>query len=114
MFCRLTVEEHLWFYARLKGAPSSEVKVEMEQMIKDVALPHKRKEHSSNLSGNIFLIQGLSVFCTIFRGTLENAYLLVQFPLKKKQCDCCCLHSHMQIHVFHCFHFSDAQTKADT
>ena len=46
------MEEHLWFYARLKGASSSEVKAEMEQMIKDVGLPHKRKEHSSNLSGN--------------------------------------------------------------
>ncbi|WAR23494.1 ABCA1-like protein [Mya arenaria] len=46
----LTVEEHLWFYARLKGTASSYVKEEMEQMIKDVGLPHKRTEISSNLS----------------------------------------------------------------
>ena len=49
--CRLTVEEHLWFYARLKGAPSTEVKAEMEKMIKDVGLSNKRHEMSLNLSG---------------------------------------------------------------
>ena len=48
---RLTVEEHLWFYARLKGAASKEVKAEMEKMIRDVGLPNKRKEMSVNLSG---------------------------------------------------------------
>ncbi|XP_052776388.1 phospholipid-transporting ATPase ABCA1-like isoform X2 [Mya arenaria] len=53
LFDWLTVEEHLWFYARLKGAASSEVKGEMEQMIKDVGLPHKRNEFSSNLSGGM-------------------------------------------------------------
>ena len=41
----------MWFYARLKGSTSKEVKNEMEQMIKDVGLPHKRKEMSANLSG---------------------------------------------------------------
>ena len=49
--CRLTVEEHLWFYARLKGAGPEAVKAEMERMIKDVGLPNKRKEMSLNLSG---------------------------------------------------------------
>ncbi|XP_045158186.2 phospholipid-transporting ATPase ABCA1-like isoform X2 [Mercenaria mercenaria] len=53
LFDWLTVEEHLWFYARLKGSPAKEVKAEMEQMIKDVGLPHKRNEHSSNLSGGM-------------------------------------------------------------
>lgn len=53
LFDWLTVEEHLWFYARLKGAPSKVVKVELEQMIKDVGLPHKRQELSSNLSGGM-------------------------------------------------------------
>ena len=49
--CSLTVEEHIWFYARLKGLSEAEVKQEISQMIKDVGLPHKRKEQSRNLSG---------------------------------------------------------------
>lgn len=49
--CRLTVEEHIYFYARLKGRSRSEVESEMDQMIKDVGLPHKRKELAKNLSG---------------------------------------------------------------
>lgn len=49
--CRLTVEEHIWFYASLKGMTKKEVKEEMNKMIKDVGLPHKRKEQSRNLSG---------------------------------------------------------------
>ena len=28
--CRLTVEEHLWFYAKLKGMSSKDIKEEME------------------------------------------------------------------------------------
>ena len=48
---RLTVEEHIWFYARLKGMSEAKVQKEMKQMIKDVGLPHKRKEQSRNLSG---------------------------------------------------------------
>ena len=47
----LTVEEHLWFFARLRGLSPEKIKTEMEQMIKDVGLPHKRKEISSSLSG---------------------------------------------------------------
>lgn len=29
-YSRLTVEEHLWFYARLKGMKTEELKAEME------------------------------------------------------------------------------------
>jgi hypothetical protein len=47
----LTVEEHIYFYARLKGRSRDEVKTEMDQMIKDVGLLHKRKELAKNLSG---------------------------------------------------------------
>ncbi|KAI4890960.1 hypothetical protein NFI96_031544, partial [Prochilodus magdalenae] len=53
LFNDLTVEEHIYFYARLKGRSSKEVKQEMDQMIKDVGLPHKRKELSKNLSGGM-------------------------------------------------------------
>lgn len=50
-FRRLTVEEHIYFYARLKGCSRAEVKIETDQMIEDVGLPHKRKELAKNLSG---------------------------------------------------------------
>ncbi|XP_070849905.1 phospholipid-transporting ATPase ABCA1-like [Chaetodon trifascialis] len=53
LFNNLTVEEHIYFYARLKGRSSDEVKTEMDQMIKDVGLPHKRKELAKNLSGGM-------------------------------------------------------------
>jgi len=45
------VEEHIWFYARLKGLPEKKVKEEMEQMAMDVGLPHKLKARTSKLSG---------------------------------------------------------------
>ncbi len=47
----LTVEEHIYFYARLKGRSSKDVKKEIDQMIRDVGLPHKRKDLAKNLSG---------------------------------------------------------------
>ncbi|CAL1591240.1 unnamed protein product [Knipowitschia caucasica] len=53
LFSELTVEEHIYFYARLKGRSKDEVKEEMEQMIKDVGLLHKRKERAKNLSGGM-------------------------------------------------------------
>ncbi|KAF3697971.1 ATP-binding cassette sub-family A member 7 [Channa argus] len=53
LFNELTVEEHIYFYARLKGRNRDEVKIEMDQMIKDVGLPHKRKDLAKNLSGGM-------------------------------------------------------------
>uniref|UniRef100_A0A669F0M1 ABC transporter domain-containing protein n=1 Tax=Oreochromis niloticus TaxID=8128 RepID=A0A669F0M1_ORENI len=53
LFNELTVEEHIYFYARLKGRSRQEVKTEMDQMIKDVGLPNKRKELAKNLSGGM-------------------------------------------------------------
>ena len=53
LYCRLTVEEHIWFYARLKGMSSDDVKMEMNQIIKDVGLPHKRREQARTLSGKV-------------------------------------------------------------
>lgn len=47
----MTVEEHIYFYARVKGRSSKEVKKEIDQMINDVGLPHKRKDLAKNLSG---------------------------------------------------------------
>lgn len=45
------MEEHIYFYARLKGCSRQQVQVETDQMIEDVGLPHKRKELAKNLSG---------------------------------------------------------------
>ncbi|KAF4110511.1 hypothetical protein G5714_007542 [Onychostoma macrolepis] len=53
LFNDLTVEEHIYFYARLKGRSSKEVKKEIDQMIRDVGLPHKRKDLAKNLSGGM-------------------------------------------------------------
>ncbi|XP_035280221.1 phospholipid-transporting ATPase ABCA1-like isoform X1 [Anguilla anguilla] len=51
LFSMLTVEEHIWFYARLKGLTEEEVKAEMEHMITDMGLPHKRRSKTNTLSG---------------------------------------------------------------
>uniref|UniRef100_W5N0J6 P-type phospholipid transporter n=1 Tax=Lepisosteus oculatus TaxID=7918 RepID=W5N0J6_LEPOC len=53
LFDQLTVEEHIWFYARLKGLSEKEVKAEMEQIVGDVGLPQKRKAKTSQLSGGM-------------------------------------------------------------
>lgn len=48
---RLTVEEHIWFYARLKGLSEEDVKSEIDQILYDTGLPHKRSSRTSELSG---------------------------------------------------------------
>ncbi|XP_056298859.1 phospholipid-transporting ATPase ABCA1-like [Pseudoliparis swirei] len=53
LFDNMTVEEHIYFYARLKGRSRAEVTIEIDQMIKDVGLPHKRKDLAKNLSGGM-------------------------------------------------------------
>ena len=53
LFDELTVYEHLWFYARLKGRDPETIKEESEQMIDDLVLRHKKTEISKNLSGGM-------------------------------------------------------------
>uniref|UniRef100_A0A1B6DIK2 ABC transporter domain-containing protein n=2 Tax=Clastoptera arizonana TaxID=38151 RepID=A0A1B6DIK2_9HEMI len=53
LFDLLTVEEHLWFYARLRGQKPDTVIVERDQMIDDLGLPHKRNTYSKDLSGGM-------------------------------------------------------------
>ncbi|KAK3087439.1 hypothetical protein FSP39_005943 [Pinctada imbricata] len=53
LFDKLTVEEHLWFYARLKGMKGYDIKQEMETMIEDVGLPKKRHFKVDCLSGGM-------------------------------------------------------------
>ncbi|ESP01294.1 hypothetical protein LOTGIDRAFT_212836 [Lottia gigantea] len=53
LFDRLTVEEHIWFYASLKGCTKQQVQTEMPKIIEDVGLVNKTKEMSRNLSGGM-------------------------------------------------------------
>ncbi|XP_055783098.1 phospholipid-transporting ATPase ABCA1-like [Salvelinus fontinalis] len=53
LFSMLTVEEHIWFYARLKGLSEKQVKSEIEQILIDTGLPHKRTSRTSTLSGGM-------------------------------------------------------------
>ncbi|XP_053393737.1 ATP-binding cassette sub-family A member 2-like isoform X2 [Mercenaria mercenaria] len=53
LFDKLTVEEHLWFYARLKGMKTSDINLEMDMMIDDLGLPKKRKSQIDCLSGGM-------------------------------------------------------------
>lgn len=50
--CRsLTVEEHILFYALLKGRSQAEAELEVEDMLVDLGLPDKRDDEAQNLSG---------------------------------------------------------------
>ncbi|XP_068181973.1 phospholipid-transporting ATPase ABCA1b [Antennarius striatus] len=53
LFSMLTVEEHIWFYGRLKGLSEQRVKGEIEQILLDTGLPHKRTSRTSALSGGM-------------------------------------------------------------
>lgn len=53
LFDEMTVDEHLWFYARLKGRQPDEVRQDTEKMIDDLVLRHKKNEISKNLSGGM-------------------------------------------------------------
>ncbi|XP_041800799.1 phospholipid-transporting ATPase ABCA1b isoform X2 [Chelmon rostratus] len=53
LFSMLTVEEHIWFYGRLKGLSEQQVKGEIEQILQDTGLPHKRSSRTSALSGGM-------------------------------------------------------------
>lgn len=52
LFNGLNVEEHLKFYAGLKGK-GHVLKVEMDPMLFDLGIPHKKKEFPENLSGGM-------------------------------------------------------------
>ncbi|XP_047443764.1 phospholipid-transporting ATPase ABCA1 isoform X2 [Mugil cephalus] len=53
LFDILTVEEHVWFYGCLKGLSEDEVKAELDILLEDVGLLHKRHEQTKNLSGGM-------------------------------------------------------------
>nr|APD26544.1 ATP-binding cassette transporter subfamily A member 1-like X1 protein [Brachionus koreanus] len=53
LFPQLTVKEHLWFFARLKGLDTKLTKKELEKMLDDTGLRPKKNELSKNLSGGM-------------------------------------------------------------
>ncbi|CAN9500931.1 unnamed protein product [Ophioblennius macclurei] len=53
LFDILTVEEHVWFYGCLKGLSDEEVNSELDVLLEDVGLLHKRHEQTKNLSGGM-------------------------------------------------------------
>ncbi|XP_030623464.1 retinal-specific phospholipid-transporting ATPase ABCA4a [Chanos chanos] len=53
LFHHMTVAEHILFYSLLKGRPLPEAQEEVENMLQDVGLPHKRNEQVQNLSGGM-------------------------------------------------------------
>lgn len=50
---QLTVEEHFYFYARLRGTPSSKLKETVEDTLQDVNLTQFRNFKSTQLSGGM-------------------------------------------------------------
>lgn len=72
LFSRLTVEEHAWFYGRLKGMSSAEVNEEMASLLEDVGLLHKRHEQTKNLSGP--LISRIHTVCQSARESHVSVY----------------------------------------
>ncbi|XP_038573464.1 retinal-specific phospholipid-transporting ATPase ABCA4-like [Micropterus salmoides] len=53
LFKHLTVEEHILFYSLLKGRTQEEAEREVEDMLVDLGLPHKRDDEAQNLSGGM-------------------------------------------------------------
>ncbi|XP_060256842.1 retinal-specific phospholipid-transporting ATPase ABCA4 isoform X2 [Ovis aries] len=53
LFHHLTVAEHILFYAQLKGRSWDEAQLEMEAMLEDTGLHHKRNEEAQDLSGGV-------------------------------------------------------------
>ncbi|XP_031720819.1 retinal-specific phospholipid-transporting ATPase ABCA4-like isoform X1 [Anarrhichthys ocellatus] len=53
LFKHLTVEEHILFYSLLKGRTQEEAEREVEDMLVDLGLPHKRDDEAQHLSGGM-------------------------------------------------------------
>ncbi|XP_069013979.1 retinal-specific phospholipid-transporting ATPase ABCA4-like [Embiotoca jacksoni] len=53
LFNHLTVEEHILFYSLLKGRTQAQAETELEDMLVDIGLPHKRDDEAQNLSGGM-------------------------------------------------------------
>ncbi|NXJ15448.1 ABCA4 protein, partial [Odontophorus gujanensis] len=53
LFNHLTVAEHILFYSQLKGRSREEAEQELDMMLEDMGLTHKRNEEAQNLSGGM-------------------------------------------------------------
>ncbi|XP_041481767.1 ATP-binding cassette sub-family A member 2-like isoform X2 [Lytechinus variegatus] len=53
LFDKLTVEDHVWFYAQLKGKPKWQIKQDTDKLISDIGLTHKRNTAVHRLSGGM-------------------------------------------------------------
>ncbi|XP_052335102.1 ATP-binding cassette sub-family A member 2-like isoform X2 [Oncorhynchus keta] len=53
LFDKLSVEEHLWFYSKLKGMAEEDIRKEMDKMIEDLELNNKRHSLVQTLSGGM-------------------------------------------------------------
>ncbi|KAI1236667.1 hypothetical protein IHE44_0014920 [Lamprotornis superbus] len=53
LFSHLTVAEHILLYSQLKGRSREEAEQELETMLEDMGLTHKRNEEAQNLSGGM-------------------------------------------------------------
>lgn len=51
IFTLMTVEEHLWFYAKIKGIPASKRHEVIERAIKELNLSENRTKPAGTLSG---------------------------------------------------------------
>lgn len=69
---RLSVEDHLWFYARLKGHPKEKTSLEINDMLIDLDLLDKRHSLACHLSGG--MKRKLSIASAFIGG---SRYLLV-------------------------------------
>lgn len=54
------MEEHILFYSLLKGRSQEEAAKEVEDMLVDLGLPHKRDDEAQNLSGGLLFSSFLS------------------------------------------------------
>ncbi|XP_059161433.1 phospholipid-transporting ATPase ABCA1-like [Physella acuta] len=51
LFDALTCKEHLWFFTKMKGYKSADLKKEMKEMLRDLGLEHKQNAVVNSLSG---------------------------------------------------------------
>ena len=53
LFEGLTVKEHMWFFARLKGLDRLSTYIEIEKLLDDTGLRPKKSDFAKNLSGGM-------------------------------------------------------------
>jgi ATP-binding cassette subfamily A (ABC1) protein 1 len=75
------VEEHLLFYANLKSGERVESGKEIDQMIDDLGLSHKKDALSVHLSGG--MKRKLSIGAAFIGGSKSVAFFFLNFHLKE-------------------------------